>query len=143
MSIVPYNIHITVCPICHERIETLEFVNHTLEQHPYFFVVWASINMPGFHTPAILEMPDEIEEMSYEFLSELCDRIGYHRTGLDNINDKTTSITFTDKQDCPICFESMEVATKINVCSHYFCDDCIRRWLSEHKTCPICIRDLT
>lgn len=134
----------SVCPVCHEQIETLEFMNHVMERHPYFFVVWASMNMPWFHSEAILDSPDDVDDMSYEFLSELCDRIGYHRLGITNFDDITTPIVSDDKlEPCPICFDTMEVATKINVCSHAFCYDCIYKWLSDHKTCPICVRDVS
>lgn len=133
------------CPMCRLDIDTDNFLNHTLDEHPYFFVVWASMNMPGFHTDALLTDPEGIEDMSYEFLSELCDRIGYHRQGIHDVDDVTEYVCYDEDADetCPICLDNIVLGRKITLCSHSFCTTCIEKWLSEHKTCPVCIRDLS
>ena len=42
-------------------------------------------------------------------------------------------------EECPICFTSSETTIKIKKCNHIFCEDCIQKWLKNHKnTCPIC-----
>lgn len=41
--------------------------------------------------------------------------------------------------ECPICFEKYNDYINIKKCSHKFCENCIRKWLKDHKnTCPIC-----
>ena len=37
---------------------------------------------------------------------------------------------------------SLPVETRKTPCSHYFCDPCITKWLSEHKTCPNCLQEI-
>ena len=34
-------------------------------------------------------------------------------------------------------------ATRRTLCDHFFCDPCIQIWLSEHKTCPNCLCELS
>ena len=43
---------------------------------------------------------------------------------------------------CPICREDVKKVRK-TLCNHFFCDDCLRTWLSNNKTCPICLKDLS
>ncbi len=145
MNLARYVIPYTTCPMCMLEIESIEFLNHVMEEHPYFFVVWASMNMPTFHTDALLYDSQGVEDTSYEFLSELCDRIGYHRQGVRNI-DEVTEYVFPSEDNmttCPICLDDVIVGRKMNVCTHAFCATCIEKWLTEHKTCPVCIRDIT
>ena len=51
-----------------------------------------------------------------------------------------TTIKLNEKiVECPICFNSYDTSIKIKKCEHIFCEDCIRKWLQDHKnTCPIC-----
>lgn len=52
---------------------------------------------------------------------------------VDNIKDSNLLI------ECPICFETYNDYIKIKKCSHSFCENCIKKWLKEHKnTCPVC-----
>ena len=44
---------------------------------------------------------------------------------------------------CPICLELIDIVDFGNVmktiCNHYFCLDCMEKWLQQNKTsCPIC-----
>jgi hypothetical protein len=44
---------------------------------------------------------------------------------------------------CSICtlqFKSNSVVKPLKICGHYFHQNCIKKWLQNHKTCPICIR---
>lgn len=128
----------TLCPMCHERVESVEFMDHMVNDHPMFFLVWASFADPGFHTPEHL-----LADTSYEYLSELCDTIGYHRVGVGDIEEHTTITVGTSDATCPICFDCIEVGRKINLCGHVFCDTCVQKWFADHKTCPVCVRDIT
>lgn len=42
--------------------------------------------------------------------------------------------------DCSICMDEVPVGDSVTVlpCSHWFHHDCIRAWLGEHDTCPVC-----
>ena len=41
-------------------------------------------------------------------------------------------------EECSICFEDMDEATKINKCGHTFHHDCIKEWTEINQSCPIC-----
>lgn len=139
--VTPY----VTCPMCRLDVSASGFLNHILDEHPYFFVVWASFNMPNFHTEALLTNPDGVEDASYEFLSELCDRMGYHRVGVKDVDDISEYVCCDEDDDvtCPICLDNVILGRKIILCEHTFCSSCIEKWLSDHKTCPVCIRDLS
>ena len=44
-------------------------------------------------------------------------------------------------EECSICFEDMDEATKINKCGHTFHHDCIKEWTEINQSCPICRED--
>ncbi|KAK7317763.1 hypothetical protein RJT34_02257 [Clitoria ternatea] len=47
--------------------------------------------------------------------------------------------------ECAIClleFEDDDMLRLLTLCCHVFHQDCIDLWLSSHKTCPVCRRDL-
>lgn len=46
-----------------------------------------------------------------------------------------------DEFTCIICHELFIRATTL-VCSHSFCDFCLKSWLKKKKTCPICRTDV-
>ena len=43
-------------------------------------------------------------------------------------------------KECQICLENFRKGCKILVlpCEHAFCASCIRKWLFNHRTCPVC-----
>ena len=43
-------------------------------------------------------------------------------------------------EGCLICLESYPEgnAAKRLPCSHIFCHSCIRTWLTNHRSCPVC-----
>ena len=42
---------------------------------------------------------------------------------------------------CVICQGPFEVGV-LTVCGHQYCTECIRMWWKEHRTCPVCKRNL-
>lgn len=92
----------------------------------------------------------DVDSMSYEELLELGDKIGYVSTGLreDEIGQcvrKTkpplASHVPTEMQwKCTICQEEYEGEDEIGKleCGHFYHMYCIKQWLVQKKTCPIC-----
>ncbi|XP_011097006.1 uncharacterized protein LOC105176030 [Sesamum indicum] len=96
----------------------------------------------------------DVDNMSYEELLELGDRIGYVSTGLreDEIACcvRRTKLAMLDdlplhfasemEKKCSICQEEYELDDemgKLN-CGHFYHIDCIRQWLGQKNSCPIC-----
>lgn len=96
----------------------------------------------------------DIDDMTYEELLELGDRIGYVSTGLKkdqmarclrkfklSILDNFSPNFLTEKEKtCSICQEEYETDDemgKLN-CEHFFHSQCIEQWLQQKNACPIC-----
>ena len=44
---------------------------------------------------------------------------------------------------CAICIDGVEI-NKMMIkldCSHFYCGECIRKWLENNRTCPLCKRE--
>ena len=39
---------------------------------------------------------------------------------------------------CMICLERVKCMTKLSQCLHYFCFDCIQKWVEVTNCCPLC-----
>ncbi|KAL5711420.1 RING-type E3 ubiquitin transferase [Ranunculus cassubicifolius] len=95
------------------------------------------------------DMRLDVDNMSYEELLALEERIGNVSTGLSEdsmsncLKEKTYYLSDEthDENNCVICLEEYKsqeiVATLVN-CGHDYHTDCIRKWLSMKKVCPIC-----
>lgn len=142
------------CYLCNENVLTDEYLYHLMQYHPITLSVMYSLYFPDIETneivPTLLNtaLDSIIDRMDYGSLQELCDMIGYHKVGIQDI---TTVSTIKDKTDlseddtCPICMDILhekETIYTMNVCSHSYCKECIEKWVSENKTCPICKTDL-
>lgn len=46
-----------------------------------------------------------------------------------------------EKSNCHICLDTCVKATTID-CDHTFCYECIKRWLSIKRNCPVCDKDI-
>lgn len=96
----------------------------------------------------------DIDSMSYEELVELSDRIGYVSTGLrdDEITrclgrtklavstDLSSHLASEMERKCSICQEEYEAddeTGKLN-CGHFYHIYCIKQWLGQKNSCPIC-----
>ncbi|KAF3634725.1 putative ceramide kinase-like [Capsicum annuum] len=96
----------------------------------------------------------DVDDMSYEQLVELSDRIGYVGTGLAeekivqcirkfklSTTDSYSMLISTDKTwRCTICQEGYKVDDEIGKleCGHYHHIECIKKWLMQKNACPIC-----
>lgn len=91
----------------------------------------------------------DIDNMSYEELLALGERIGNVSTGLSvaliskclTESIYCSSDQFQEEETCVICLEEYknldDVAT-LKICHHDFHVSCIRKWLSIKNSCPIC-----
>ncbi|KAJ0480866.1 putative transcription factor C2H2 family [Helianthus annuus] len=95
------------------------------------------------------DMRLDIDDMSYEELLALGERIGSVGTGLpDHLISKCiqesiycSSDQIQDEGTCVICLEeyaNMDDVGMLRVCGHDFHVGCIRKWLSMKNLCPIC-----
>lgn len=99
------------------------------------------------------DMRLDVDNMSYEELLELGERIGYVNTGLkeDEIGRCIRKIKLSIPSDwlrlstqadrkCSICQEEYEADDDIGKldCGHGFHIECIRHWLAHKNTCPVC-----
>ncbi|XP_062218371.1 E3 ubiquitin-protein ligase MBR2-like [Phragmites australis] len=94
----------------------------------------------------------DVDNMTYEELLELEDRIGYVNTGLreDEITRSLRkvkhpafgSFRFAKEMErkCSICQEEFEANEEMGRldCGHSYHVYCIKQWLSQKNTCPVC-----
>lgn len=96
----------------------------------------------------------DVDDMSYEQLVELSDRIGYVGTGLAeekivqyirkfkvSTTDSYSLLIYNDKAwRCTICQDGYKVDDEIGKleCGHYHHIECIKKWLMQKNACPVC-----
>ncbi|KAE9621831.1 putative transcription factor C2H2 family [Lupinus albus] len=95
------------------------------------------------------DMRMDIDNMSYEELLTLGERIGHVSTGLsqDLLSKCLIESIFCssehsqDEETCVICLEeykNMDDVGTLKTCGHDYHVVCIKKWLSMKKICPIC-----
>lgn len=95
------------------------------------------------------DMRLDVDNMSYEELLALEERIGNVSTGLseeiikNNLKQKKCSIAQGAQQEgepCCICQEEYNDGEDLGTleCGHDFHSDCIKQWLMRKNSCPIC-----
>jgi len=162
------------CPVCNVELEIFEIFTHIYTNHENFLAVWTNLTFPQLDVDNIHDIAttlqnlginaemnlnyanlyiaaphdDVFDQLSYEQLTAICDEIGYHKVGIQNIDVVAPAIVRTKKEDasseetkCPICLDDMYRSLyirSINGCEHEFCGECIEKWLLENKNCPIC-----
>ncbi|XP_022640345.1 probable E3 ubiquitin-protein ligase RHG1A isoform X1 [Vigna radiata var. radiata] len=95
------------------------------------------------------DMRMDIDNMSYEELLALGERIGHVSTGLseDLISKYLTETIYCssepsqEEEACAICLEeykNVDDVGTLKACGHDYHVSCIRKWLSMKKVCPIC-----
>lgn len=91
----------------------------------------------------------DIDNMSYEELLNLEERIGNVNTGLSEdsmskcLREKVyySSDQSHEEVSCPICLEEYKDGDNVGTmekCGHDYHVDCIKKWLLMKKLCPIC-----
>ncbi|KAJ8754077.1 hypothetical protein K2173_001975 [Erythroxylum novogranatense] len=109
-------------------------------EHPHFY---RSRNMFDQHR----DMRLDIDNMSYEELLALGERIGHVNTGLSEESmSKCLIVTLQNCSDhkegiCAICLEeyqNMDDIGGLRSCGHEYHVSCIKKWLSMKNSCPIC-----
>jgi len=92
-------------------------------------------------------IPVDVDRMSYEQLLALDENVKKH--GLTKSETAALQIiefksTMKNQTCCSICMVEFEVREKLRLlpCSHYYHKECIDKWLSENRTCPICKRTI-
>ncbi|KAK7320127.1 hypothetical protein RJT34_04861 [Clitoria ternatea] len=93
----------------------------------------------------------DVDNMSYEQLLELGERIGYVNTGVkeDELgrNIRKTKIQFSDDaskhqadKNCSICQEEYEAGDELGRlnCEHSYHFHCIKQWVAHKNFCPVC-----
>nr|GLL28147.1 E3 ubiquitin ligase BIG BROTHER-like [Ipomoea trifida] len=91
------------------------------------------------------------DDMSYEELQSLGDAVGHESKGLsDDIISRLPTFKYrswlsfwrknSSDDECVICCEEYAFRDKLAslLCAHTFHYNCIKRWLKEKKTCPVC-----
>ncbi|KFM79084.1 Protein TRC8-like protein, partial [Stegodyphus mimosarum] len=56
---------------------------------------------------------------------------------LSFLQDATKEQLKNKKDVCPICFQEL-ITAKVTTCNHFFHKICLRKWLNEQNTCPLC-----
>ncbi|XP_061345717.1 probable E3 ubiquitin-protein ligase HIP1 [Gastrolobium bilobum] len=95
------------------------------------------------------DMRMDIDNMSYEELLALGERIGQVNTGLsEDLLSKCLTETIycsseqnQDEGSCVVCLEeykNMDDVGTLKTCGHDYHVSCIKKWLSMKKLCPIC-----
>ncbi|ESL06792.1 hypothetical protein TRSC58_05529 [Trypanosoma rangeli SC58] len=98
-----------------------------------------------------LGMTQDIDDMSYEQLVELQERIGYVSKGItkEQMQLCMQGVPWPKEGSCVVCqIEWQEGAgdnersVELRVCHHVFHQCCIEQWLASNKTCPVCKKEV-
>ena len=89
----------------------------------------------------IFSVINEIIDNAYDPI-EISNRLGVVEKGIDDIEEVSELIPICNEILCPICQTETKTNVRRTLCNHFFCDQCISRWLSKSKKCPSCMQDL-
>lgn len=112
-----------------EKLELLRgFVMSEIEQ----FFYQQHEEEPDYTYEELLELGEQIGKVSQGFSSEELSRI------------RTQAAAAVSQ--CSICLSALEAGSEsitLAPCEHSYHPECIRSWLQEHKTCPLCLQEVT
>ena len=96
-----------------------------------------------------IENDIDVDNMTYEELLELENKIGYVKKGVSieqklSLKIEQYSPNKIDCKECVICKELFKENEFIRIlnCSHVFHINCIDEWFKDNKICPICKKDV-
>ena len=91
----------------------------------------------------------DVDNMTYEELLELENKIGYVKKGVSieqklSLKIEQYSPNKIDCKECVICKELFKENEFIRIlnCSHVFHINCIDEWFKDNKICPICKKEV-
>lgn len=144
------------CTICGEIIASTDIMSHMLTEHPHYIAMWAAFLAPAVSEDDVVSWIQTqydlygIEADSYEYYTQLCDSIGNHYVGVEDVESAAPAVIASSEsykgERCPICLEPLEssiYARRTKTCRHIFCGPCIETWFEKHKSCPVCKCDVT
>jgi hypothetical protein len=104
-----------------------------------------SLYPTNYYVPYKMRQYNDEENESYEELKSLCERTGVVELGVSNMDAVAPFTHLEDGKACVICDtdDSKKKYRKL-ICDHsdIFCDDCVTKWLSKNRTCPVCTKNL-
>lgn len=88
-----------------------------------------------------------VDNMSYEELLELEEKIGVVEKGVSNQQMQSLPVhTLTSKkeEECSVCQSEYEEGEKLRTlpCFHVYHKDCIDQWLKQKNSCPVCFKPI-
>lgn len=132
------------CHLCNSITEEEFYIDHLSIYHPTTLFVMYAVNMSPAQMEYVNTFPFYLED-DYESLLALCNEIGDHKIGIEDITKVSTVIeksTLNADDNCPICLEAFtEIASdiyRLDVCNHMYCKECISTWCMDNRLCPVC-----
>ncbi|KAL9237756.1 hypothetical protein vseg_012267 [Gypsophila vaccaria] len=112
-------------------------------------------NRRGTAPDDIAAVASEFDNLRYEDVVAMQDEIGYVPVGLpeERINEAVKKVHFlasdstlisTSEPQCSICWDGYEDGQDIGVlrCEHEYHYECIKHWLGNKDSCPLCRRNV-
>jgi hypothetical protein len=89
---------------------------------------------------------EQSEDYTYEELLEIGERMGKVSQGFTEEEiERLKCEKLKSGETCSICLMHMNQGTQaciLQPCEHKYHLDCIKTWLVEHKTCPLCLAEI-
>ncbi|CAD8176693.1 unnamed protein product [Paramecium octaurelia] len=86
-----------------------------------------------------------IDNMTYEQILNLQERIGHQNVGLTKLQIKEIPKRTKEAHDnveeiCTVCYDPIQTGNVYRQlpCNHIYHSKCIKAWLLNHKKCPVC-----
>lgn len=136
------------CELCEELVHLHEFEHH-MNICTIQFNMLRQIMIMEYYRASISNPEDD----EYHMNLRIADALGDVVISVDDIDRAAPLCKATDKTEadvmCAICQEEFDKETKetshrplrMTTCKHTFCAECIERWLSRSRRCPVCMRD--